>query len=94
MRFAGHGNDEEAGGGSRDINAAVAEGDAGRAVAAGSFCLCFRIVAQGFWQEGVPKRFRGGTVCDVQCEETVEGVDGEDIIVADADGPEVVAEMI
>ncbi len=94
MRFAGHGNDEEAGGRSRDIDAAVAEGDAGGAVAARRFGLCFWIISQGLWQEGVAKRFRGGTVCDVQREETVEGVDGEDIIVADADGPEVVAEMI
>ena len=94
MRFAGHGNDEEAGGRSRDIDAAVAEGDTGRAVAAGSFRLGFRIIAQGFWQEGVSERFRGGAVGDVQRKEAVEGIDGEDVIVADADGPEVVAKMI
>ena len=94
MRFTGHGNDEQAGGRSRDIDAAVAEGDAGGAVAARRFGLCFRIVAQGFRQEGVAKRFRGGTVCDVQREETVEGIDGENVVVADADGPEIVAEMI
>ncbi len=94
MRFAGHGNDEQAGGGSRDINAAVAEGDAGRAVAAGRFLLCFRIVARGFRQEGMAERFRGGAIRDVQREEAVECVDGEDVVAADADGPEVVAKMV
>ena len=94
MRFAGHGNDEQAGGRSCNIDATVAEGDAGGAVAAGRFGLSFRIVAQGFRQEGVPKRFRGGSICDIQCEEAVESVDGENVVVADADGPEVVAKMI
>lgn len=94
MRFAGHGNDEQASGRSRDIDAAITEGDAGGAVAARRFSLCFRIVAQGFWQEGVPKWFGSGSICDVQREEAVECVDGEDVIVADADGPEVVAKMI
>ena len=94
MRFAGHGNDEQASGRSRDIDAAVTEGDAGRAVAAGSFRLSLWIIARCLWQEGVAERFRGGAVGDVQREEAVEGVDGEDVIVADADGPEVIAEMI